>query len=78
MRLHMVLASAALLLSLSACQSMMKANPDFVQCANTCSNKQSSCMLDASSGQEIEQCKTSQTTCVTHCESKFPRYIKRQ
>lgn len=64
-------------LVLSGCISPPVANPKFSSCVNICSNKQSACMLDASSGKQILACKTKQASCVSQCESRFPRYLPR-
>lgn len=53
------------------------ANPKFDNCSNACSTSQNKCMLNASTADAVELCKSKLDACITKCESKHPRYFKR-
>lgn len=77
MKFRTMFSSLAIGLIFSACAIPQKPNPEFSSCANSCNKSQSSCMLDASSGEQVGMCKSKQTSCVTSCEAKYPRYLPR-
>lgn len=62
-------------LFLQGCDTMQP-NPQFRNCANACSKKQDSCMIKATTADDIARCNSSQNSCVAACEQKFPRYIQ--
>lgn len=75
MKLRTLGAVVATTILLTGCVSMRE-NPKFNACADSCSNKQNSCMVNASSANDVEKCGKALDSCVAACEKRFPRYLQ--
>jgi len=62
-------------LVLHGCVSM-QSNPEFRNCANTCTKKQDECMVDATTSKAVASCNSAMDSCIARCEKKYPRYIQ--
>lgn len=59
---------------LSGCMSPQP-NPEFSRCANACATQQDTCMVNASTAGEIEQCDTRMEACMAQCKKAHSRYL---
>lgn len=75
MNIRMLCAAAATSFLLAACVPM-KENPEFNTCADACSKKQNSCMVNAGTARDIDKCSEAINQCVAACEKRHPRYLK--
>ena len=75
MKIILSVISLVCMLLLSGCFPL-KPNPEFSRCANICSSKQDTCMVNASTARGIEHCNSKLEKCTRRCESKYSRYLK--
>lgn len=61
---------------LAGCVATMQPNPEFRDCANSCSKRQDACMVGASTAADVSRCNSGLDSCVASCERRFPRYIQ--
>lgn len=53
-----------------------KPNPEFRECANTCTKRQDACMINATNSTDVSRCNEGLNACIASCERKFPRFLQ--
>lgn len=77
MRILIVSLAALASVWFAACSRLVN-NPEFIECVNACTKKQNICMLEATTGEQVEECNAPQEQCVKTCRAEHERYIKRE
>ena len=75
MRILIVSFAALAAMSFVACSGRVT-NPEFIGCINACTKEQNICILNATSGEQVEECNAPQEQCAKTCRAEHERYIK--
>lgn len=60
---------------LTGCSGLVS-NPKFTDCMNACARAQNICMLNATSGEQIEECNARNGQCAKSCQAEHKQYMK--